>query len=401
MNISAKQILNVAFCSTLLISQICAAAIHIPPIGGNPGSLQFENILVDAGSNLSATLTANDLAAIHAGQVYVLPLAAIGQPSGAQDASYNSLIQQIVSQNVKQNANMEYDVILHLTKLDLMTNDLEFTVTELRSKTLGDDNQLVDQTTTFMPGPAGDKGDRGEKGDPGPQGPRGNAGPQGLKGLKGDTGSQGPKGETGATGPAGADGAFPEGNAPGDMQYWDGTTWVMIPLVPEGSSPPQLTHCNGVPYWMEYQIGDTGPAGGIVFHVTGCGGMEAAPENQTPAEWGCYGTEISGADETAVGTGKQNTADIIAGCDEAGIAAKITDNYSLNGFGDWYLPSINELGLMRTNLYLRGLGGFSGGEHWSSSEFSSDRARIITFVSGNVGTFDKPNPLTVRAVRAF
>lgn len=398
MNTSAKRIPSVTFCFTLLFSQVGSAAIHIPPIGGNPGSLQFENILVDNSSNLSATLTANDQAAIYAGQVYVLPLAALGPPSGVQDASYNSFIQRIVSQNVKQNANLEFDVILHLTKLDLMTNTLEFTVTELRSKTLGDDNQLVEQTTTFMPGPEGDKGDPGEKGDPGPQGPRGNTGPPGPKG---DAGSQGPKGDTGATGPAGADGGFPEGNAPGDMQYWDGTAWVMIPLVPEGSSPPQLTHCNGVPHWMEYQIGDTGPAGGIVFHVTGCGGMEAAPENQTPSEWGCYGTEISGADETAVGTGKQNTADIIAGCGEAGIAAKITDTYSLNGFDDWYLPSIDELALMRTNLYLRELGNFSGGEHWSSSEFSSERARIITFLSGNEGTFDKPNPLTVRAVRAF
>ncbi len=77
---------------------------------------------------------------------------------------------------------------------------------------------------------------------------------------------------------------------------------------------------------------------------TGVNGLEAALEDQsTGAEWGCYGTLIAGADGTAVGTGAQNTADILAGCSEAGIAVEICDGYSLNGYDDWFLPSTNKI----------------------------------------------------------
>ena len=40
---------------------------------------------------------------------------------------------------------------------------------------------------------------------------------------------------------------------------------------------------------VTYEIGDTGPAGGIVFYVTdgGLHGLEAAPEDQDRGEWGC------------------------------------------------------------------------------------------------------------------
>jgi hypothetical protein len=35
-------------------------------------------------------------------------------------------------------------------------------------------------------------------------------------------------------------------NAPGDMQYWNGTRWVIIPAGPNGAV---LTMCNGIPAW--------------------------------------------------------------------------------------------------------------------------------------------------------
>ncbi len=63
------------------------------------------------------------------------------------------------------------------------------------------------------------------------------------------------------------------------------------------------------------------------------------------AGWGCDGIEI-GANGTEVGTGVQNTADILAGCNEDGIAARIVENYELNGFKDWFLPSLEELSLL-------------------------------------------------------
>lgn len=94
-----------------------------------------------------------------------------------------------------------------------------------------------------------------------------------------------------------------------------------------------------------YAIGDTGPAGGIVFYVTAVGyhGLEAALSSQGGALWGCYRIEITGADGIAVGTGTQNTVDILAECLEPNIAAELADNYVLNGYTDWFLPSIDAL----------------------------------------------------------
>ncbi len=37
-----------------------------------------------------------------------------------------------------------------------------------------------------------------------------------------------------------------KGNTPGDMQYWNGSRWVMIPL---GLNGQMLTICNGIPTW--------------------------------------------------------------------------------------------------------------------------------------------------------
>lgn len=151
-----------------------------------------------------------------------------------------------------------------------------------------------------------------------------------------------------------------------------------------------------------YAIGDTGPAGGIVFYITGVGlhGLEAAPADQSSgAAWGCYGTLIAGADGTAVGTGAQNTADILAGCSESGIAARIADAYTLNGYDDWFLPSKDELNF----LYLQKavVGGFAVGGYWSSTENVSSHAWSQIFGDGYQYNTNKNGTLRVRAVRAF
>lgn len=72
----------------------------------------------------------------------------------------------------------------------------------------------------------GGKGPQGEQGPQGLQGPTGGTGPQGDPGPTGSEGPQGPEGpqgSTGATGPAGA--GYSNGDAKGDIKYWDGTGW--------------------------------------------------------------------------------------------------------------------------------------------------------------------------------
>ncbi len=115
--------------------------------------------------------------------------------------------------------------------------------------------------------------------------------------------------------------------------------------------------------------------------------------------WGCSGTLISGADGTALGTGNQNTTDIITGCSSTGIAAELCYNLSLNGFTDWYLPSRDEM--YKIWLNRSSLGSFSTG-YWTSTEASSTHATSFGWSSGSFATSYKDlESFYVRAVRSF
>ncbi|MGR8931883.1 MAG: hypothetical protein ACU836_14710 [Gammaproteobacteria bacterium] len=158
------------------------------------------------------------------------------------------------------------------------------------------------------------------------------------------------------------------------------------------------------------QIGGEGPGGGIIFSLseTGLHGLEAAPADQDYAPWGCFGTLIPGADGTAIGDGAQNTADILAGCSEPGIAAQVAANYLWpNGQTDGFLPSKDELNAMYTNIGPgapapnTNVGGFANVYYWSSTEGGSLSAWLQNFNYGDQSGSVKDVPLRVRAVRAF
>jgi hypothetical protein len=141
--------------------------------------------------------------------------------------------------------------------------------------------------------------------------------------------------------------------------------------------------------------------GGIVAYIDASGihGLIAAPSDQGMVPWGCNGTAISGADGTAIGTGNQNTIDIMTFCNEAGIAARLCGDLVLGGYSDWYLPSTSEL----NQLYLNkvAIGGFADYYYWSSSEGDNGNAWNQYFGNGSQNSFSKYYTYYVRAVRAF
>ena len=164
-----------------------------------------------------------------------------------------------------------------------------------------------------------------------------------------------------------------------------------------------------------YRIGDIGPAGGLIFYenpnyaADGWRYLEAAPFDQSEgAKWGCFRTAILGAHGTGIGSGRQNTADMVAACAETGSAARLCADLSINGVRGWFLPSEGELDSMYRNLKAKGLGSFGDGdasdnfEYWTSSQQTADMAAHIDFADdGRHHGDDKDFPRRVRAIRAF
>ena len=168
-----------------------------------------------------------------------------------------------------------------------------------------------------------------------------------------------------------------------------------------------------------YEIGDFAH-GGVVFYVEDCGtkGLVAAKEDQsTGVRWyaGTFGnTQAKGDGPYA---GKANTSIIIAaqvaiGDDNNTYAARICNELQITEggktYGDWYLPSKEELNQMWLNkstidatAIANGGSAFASAFYWSSTEGNNDYAWGQGFIGGGQGFNVKANANRVRAVRAF
>ena len=180
-------------------------------------------------------------------------------------------------------------------------------------------------------------------------------------------------------------------------------SWMMI-----------LTDCpvSGSPN-AEYNLRDTGPAGGLIFYenpdyaTDGWRYLEAAPAaTDTTAAWSNVTTIEIGTTGAAVGTGQSNTTAIISQPGHTGSAAQVCDDLSIvndgTTYGDWFLPSKDELALMYSDLKSYDVGGFPDAHYWSSSETNNIAAEFQNFLGGTQASNPKGTvTLHVRAVRAF
>ncbi len=174
-----------------------------------------------------------------------------------------------------------------------------------------------------------------------------------------------------------------------------------------------------------YSIGDTGPGGGIVFYTE---------------DWGIHGLEIMESDLSSamawstnmsnlwitfpvelppdVGTGRTNTVTIVnieAVAVELGVpstelsAGDVCWDYAGGGMDDWYLPSLEELRLVWTNLVddgtgvNNGIGGFASEWYYSSSKPDWDikNISVVSFADGSTAEHSSSSGHRVRAIRQF
>ena len=133
------------------------------------------------------------------------------------------------------------------------------------------------------------------------------------------------------------------------------------------------------------QVGDPGYVAGE-FH----GVIAAATDQSSGIQWYNGTNTTTGATETAIGSGKANTAAIIASQGAGSYAAKLCDDLVSGGYSDWYLPSKDELGLLISNGILKNT------SYWSSSESYSYCA-----YDGSSPYTSKSSALSVRAIRTF
>ena len=162
-----------------------------------------------------------------------------------------------------------------------------------------------------------------------------------------------------------------------------------------------------------YRIGDTGPAGGIIFYDKGNsnGGwryLEAAPQE---TEVSAITFSPSGHNaligSRGIGDGIENTNKFIELFQRTGeginTAPWICNELNINGFNDWYLPSPDELLLMYNNLYSRRLGELRSSVYWSSFVNEWWHTFAINFYNGSEVRLVLPDSVRyqVRAVRQF
>jgi len=179
-------------------------------------------------------------------------------------------------------------------------------------------------------------------------------------------------------------------------------------------APAQTAPAQTTPAVRTYRVGETGPAGGIIFYDKGNNSsgwryLEAAPyEAEFIAKWSIMNTFVLNT-QSAIGNGKSNVQIILdvfqrtAG--EWDTAAQICNDLVFNGFNDWFLPSIDELNQMYGQLKRRNLGDFNDRHYWSSTGsrtnnfWDGDGAYALNFGDGKIELGSRTSGIYVRPIR--
>jgi hypothetical protein len=172
-----------------------------------------------------------------------------------------------------------------------------------------------------------------------------------------------------------------------------------------------------------YTIGQTGPSGGLIAYDKGeyTNGWRyieiATTDLLVTEEWGCDQSAVTASRYDQIGTGYQNTIanvqfhnslanyytnPVICSTDNNGTLSAKTALGQVFTTSNWFIPSIEELELIRTNLAPLSLGSFDNGLYWSSSEFDNSKAKCLNFADGQrVNTLKNNAAVKTRIIRYF
>jgi len=163
--------------------------------------------------------------------------------------------------------------------------------------------------------------------------------------------------------------------------------------------------------------------GGVIFEVhkdqngREHGLIVSLNDQSTEQVWSNVNSVSIGSSAQSKWNGYQNTRSIIRQSNHNFSAANLCYNFCDGGFHDWYLPSVNEMGLLlevkfKVNYTLHSIAGATemDGEnpynsYWTSTEIDSEYSWIVEFYSGNTAPYFlwtlKNTTGRVRAIRAF
>ena len=172
------------------------------------------------------------------------------------------------------------------------------------------------------------------------------------------------------------------------------------------------TYSREVTFKPSFGIGEAYGGGFIIYlDDTGEHGLIAAETDQTDGiVWdnspNCKKTNVS---SISIGTGQSNTTRLVSVLGLGSYPARICDELVLNGFSDWFLPSLEELDCMQKGLSVFDREyNLDGIYYWTSSEApdtegtGSCYAWVQNFFTGEKRSWAKNDAAPyVRAVRSF
>lgn len=139
--------------------------------------------------------------------------------------------------------------------------------------------------------------------------------------------------------------------------------------------------------------------GGKIAYIDESGEHGIIVANQTyDIEW-CLNTgSVFGANYTVYGVGDLNNAIILANASPlVDSAAYVTDVYVNDGYTDWYMPTLDDCGLLYPGLSACG---YTTIGTWSGTEFDSNYAYLMDN-TGTVGVGFKDQVNTIIPIRYF